>query len=462
MKYYAPTTDHTNDVNHWFPETLYVVDNKGLWTSRRHRNITDAGKGSVRDKLVPTERMAMAAWNKLVLLQNDNDNDDTSKKKWPRLRELLLVTTTATATNNTTSNETTSSVSAGTGFPYLSWYGDYTGCNYKNFYKGGAYSIPLFTTAAAVDCNHTFPFPTYQTARDAKKDDSEWDKEVAIMADMYPWKRKLPQIVWRGSLTGKIANATHKSPRWDMAQMVTTLKRRHEQQQQHDDDKNNINNNDSNAANKNHTAAAAERRKNNNSSTPFLFDVGATRLPPRHKKWNMPHVLAEVGGLVQGIKPMADFQKYRGVLDMDGNSWSARFGALLCYNSVVLKVEPSWVDYFHYKRDSSGRPELLPWKHFIPVKADLSDLVEQASFVVDPANDEFLTNVVAEANAWCRRSMVQQSVASDILDIWERYVRLLDIANPRWNQEEQWRSAKEAIFAPDSPLDMILLSSAAG
>ena len=35
-----------------------------------------------------------------------------------------------------------------------------------------------------------------------------------------------------------------------------------------------------------------------------------------------------------------NFQKYKAILDIDGNAWSARLGKLLlCYNSVVIKVQ---------------------------------------------------------------------------------------------------------------------------
>lgn len=47
---------------------------------------------------------------------------------------------------------------------------------------------------------------------------------------------------------------------------------------------------------------------------------------------------------------------------MRSNSWSSRFGTLLCYNSVIIKVEPEHVDYFYLKY-------LEPWKHFVPVCA---------------------------------------------------------------------------------------------
>lgn len=138
-----------------------------------------------------------------------------------------------------------------------------------------------------------------------------------------------------------------------------------------------------------------------------------------------------------------------------------RPGALLCYNSVILKVDPTFVDYFYFKHNIDDEPALQPWKHYIPVAADLSDLVERAAFVTDPANDGVLQTIVANANAWCRENMIRDRVTRDMLDIWERYVELLDRGSgPHW-VERLWRPAKEQIFAKDSRLDMILLSATA-
>jgi hypothetical protein len=63
---YTATADHRNDMNHWFPETLYVWDQqRGLHVSRLHRTITEEGKGSVKDKLLPVERIMVRAWRML-------------------------------------------------------------------------------------------------------------------------------------------------------------------------------------------------------------------------------------------------------------------------------------------------------------------------------------------------------------------------------------------------------------
>ena len=415
---YQRTTDHAHDVNYWLPETLYVLDVDGLWTSRLHRTMTGYGKGTVKDKLVPVERQAVNAWN---ILQNNNNNN-----KWPRLRQLLV------RYNHTDPQQP--QPQQATGFPYLAWYGDYTGCNHRNW-QNGRYSIPLFTNAARVDCPYAVPFPNYQTIRDANKDSPQQWQEIMQhdYATQYPWSDKRAQIVWRGSLTGYIHNATTKNPRWRMVQTIHQLEQEYYSRQQ----------------------------QKNNNTIPFLFDVRATRLPRRHDIWNLN--TSEVGGILSEKTPMTDFQKYRGILDHDGNSWSSRFGALLCYNSVILKVEPTWVEYFHNpppQQRQQSSTLLQPWTHYIPVAADLSDLVERANFVINPANDKVLQTIVHNANAWCQEHLIRDRVARDMLDIWERYVEWLDIGTPHW-QSTVWKNVKTQIFAPDSPLDMVRLSSSA-
>ena len=48
-----------------------------------------------------------------------------------------------------------------------------------------------------------------------------------------------------------------------------------------------------------------------------------------------------------------DFQKYKAVIDIDGNGWSGRFHALLCMNSVAVKIRPRFLD-------SQGMDSLCP------------------------------------------------------------------------------------------------------
>jgi len=132
-----------------------------------------------------------------------------------------------------------------------------------------------------------------------------------------------------------------------------------------------------------------------------------------------------------------------GFSDMDGNSWSSRFGSLLCYNSVVLKVEPQYFEYFY--------ADLKPWSHYIPIKNDLSDLHENVEWALDPKNEAAVKDIITAANQWCTHSLIPQELAADVLDIWESYVRLLDRGDKDWQKE--WEKKREEMFA-SSRLDM--------
>ena len=65
-------------------------------------------------------------------------------------------------------------------------------------------------------------------------------------------------------------------------------------------------------------------------------------------------------------------------MDIDGNSnaWSALFQKLLS-GSVVLKVDSS-SNFRQWYYD-----ELIPWKNFVPIKSDMSDLIEKVHWLLD-------------------------------------------------------------------------------
>ena len=65
-------------------------------------------------------------------------------------------------------------------------------------------------------------------------------------------------------------------------------------------------------------------------------------------------------------------EKYKAILDIDGNSYSARFSRLLCTNSVIIKITPRWAEYFF--------DELQPMAHYVP--ANLENLTKVVEYVV--------------------------------------------------------------------------------
>lgn len=286
------------------------------------------------------------------------------------------------------------------GFPFIVWYGDYKSCNYRNWQE--RYSIPLLTTCAGVNCSYAFPIPNYRTYTNAQASTTNWTTIMNEYSQKYPWNQKENQLVWRGSLSA----ATENSTRWRLAAFATTS-----------------------------PSASSSSLKNTR------LNVGLTSVPARYAHLNAS------GRLKEPIQPMEDFQRYRGILDVDGNSWSSRFGKLLCFNSVVVKVEPAFVDYFH------SSTELQPWKQYIPVREDLSDLLAVAGFVTDPQNEQQIVEIVARANEWCRSHMTHRALAEDLLDILQVYVSHLDEADPDWTGV--WKERRRSLFAKE--FDMVLL-----
>ena len=80
---------------------------------------------------------------------------------------------------------------------------------------------------------------------------------------------------------------------------------------------------------------------------------------------------------------------------------------------MVIKIQPTHVDYFHSR--------LQPWKHYIPVRADLSDLFAKADWALSDSNSEPVQRIIHNANRWCYHQMRMETLASDMVQIWDVY-----------------------------------------
>jgi hypothetical protein len=343
------------------PEVPYIVDEKGIWSSRLIRSRTE--NATYVWRLVPTEDNNLLAHR--ILSQEPEGNS-----RWPA------------AMNNMKKS----------GFFYWAWYGDYKTCNHHN---RDDESIPLFTTCATRSCDSTFPVPNYMNIIDTQTSPENWRGVFREFEQHFPWKNKIDKIVWRGALSEAEWRYALTSVRWRVNKLVNQLR----------------------------------------FSGSYIYDVGLTGIP----FWlteKMTFNLTEVGGFFPGLSPMTNFMQYKAVLDMDGNSWSSRFGTLLCYNTVVVKVEPKFYEYFY--------PELKPWKHYVPVKNDLSDFHENIAWILDPKNEKVMLDIIESANNWCAHRLLPEELARDQLDIWESYNRRLDRHDPNWI--EKFQRVKRELF----------------
>ncbi len=122
---------------------------------------------------------------------------------------------------------------------------------------------------------------------------------------------------------------------------------------------------------------------------PGLIDAALTSpLPKNHAG----HSALMQSGLMGPHIETRDFQKYRYQIDIDGytNAWSGLFTKLLT-GSTVLKVQSGdgWRQWYY--------DLLQPWTHFVPVAADLGDLVEKVRWLVD--HDERAQEIGAAGRA---------------------------------------------------------------
>jgi Glycosyl transferase family 90 len=121
------------------------------------------------------------------------------------------------------------------------------------------------------------------------------------------------------------------------------------------------------------------------------------------------------------------------------------FSAYACRSSLSEQVEPAYVDYFF--------SSLIPWRHYIPVKNDLSDLLETVAFALDPANDGLIQEIITSANHWCAERSTHKGLVYDMLDTWESYIQMLDRGDPQWQQK--WDRRKQALLAPTSNITLV-------
>jgi len=125
--------------------------------------------------------------------------------------------------------------------------------------------------------------------------------------------------------------------------------------------------------------------------------------------------------------PFFDFQNYKAVLDIDGVSWSGRWGRILCLNSVVIKIQPKYIDYFAHT--------LIPGVHYLSVFENLTNLEQVVHYALAEENEKHIRDIISNARNWCRIQMLWSQIRYDTLRIFAEYVALLDAFDPTWQRK---------------------------
>lgn len=107
-----------------------------------------------------------------------------------------------------------------------------------------------------------------------------------------------------------------------------------------------------------------------NISTTSEAPEGHTRLKLKEIADSLPDFFEVVNASKTAHKTLPELVRdYRYLIDVGGNGYSGRVKYLLFSGRPLLMVDRLYVEYFH--------SDLIPYVHYIPVKMDLSDLLEK-------------------------------------------------------------------------------------
>ncbi|XP_067632235.1 protein O-glucosyltransferase 2-like [Eurosta solidaginis] len=95
-----------------------------------------------------------------------------------------------------------------------------------------------------------------------------------------------------------------------------------------------------------------------------------------------------------------EFFRYKYQLNLDGVVAAYRFPYLLASDSLVLKQESNFYEHFYSK--------LTAFKHYVPIKRDLSDIIERIQWAKE--NDNRAHEIVVEARKFAEQNLMPQNI----------------------------------------------------
>ncbi|XP_068121358.1 protein O-glucosyltransferase 2 [Hyperolius riggenbachi] len=125
------------------------------------------------------------------------------------------------------------------------------------------------------------------------------------------------------------------------------------------------------------------------------------------------------GPIVQPVS-FFDFFKYKYQILIDGTVAAYRMPYLLAGNSVILKQESIYYEHFYN--------QLQPWKHYIPFKRDLSDLLEKIQWVKD--HDAEAKKIALMGQEFARNNLMGENIFCYYFKLFNAYAKL-QVSEPK-------------------------------
>ncbi len=106
---------------------------------------------------------------------------------------------------------------------------------------------------------------------------------------------------------------------------------------------------------------------------------------------NFKYWFGRVGAKDTRYLTMLDMAEYKYLIDIRGNSWADRTKILLQLGRPVLMVDRIYKEWYF--------DDLIPMKHYVPIKPDLSDLIEKIKYL--DSNKDVYESIVINAKQFC-------------------------------------------------------------
>lgn len=132
-----------------------------------------------------------------------------------------------------------------------------------------------------------------------------------------------------------------------------------------------------------------------------------------------------------------DFFKHKYLISVDGTVAAYRLPYLLVGDSVVLKQDSIYYEHFYH--------ELQPWKHYIPVKKDLSDLLDKLHWARE--HDGEAKKIAKAGQEFARNSLMGDDIFCYYFRLFQEYASL-QVNEPqiREGMERVEAEAKDDLF----------------
>lgn len=230
---------------------------------------------------------------------------------------------------------------------------------------GGNLGIPLFVYAKSKEASTLVLMPDFK----ALTGYPGLRQKIEKGGQKWPWEKKLDKAFWRGSTTGGWLTALN----WDQIARVK--------------------------------AALLSK------AHPKQIDAQITGVVQCDQ--GVPELI-RAKGLTGNMVAPADHLQYKYLLDVDGNSCSyERYFWLLFSNSLVLKqITPNIQWYYE---------GLRPYEHFVPVKEDLSDLVEKIEWA--KKNDREVKEMASRATVFAKEELSIESTFVYMAHLLREYAK---------------------------------------